>query len=240
MLVETIYLIQNGFFLDAINIKKNVSIGETVELATKNTLNKFLSSKNELRNTIDKLFSDILLNSSTSSGAKHEIRVAMQKHLLKRFPYWRKDAIFKMELCFLIVKIIWLKNNSFYDESVKLYNDGCYSNYCYGRVSFNDGILSDFELPDFFGGNRWSDFYNNYYEKFMDHMKENGDLILILFGQDFDVRAYFSEKLKFAIEGALSKQEQKDEFKKFIEGKNEPKKKYKKRRSTTKFGNPKL
>lgn len=67
------------------------------------------------------------------------------------------------------------------------------------------------------------------YQAFIKSLQKNDDLYSIVCNNcDFDIRAYFSEELKVTIENALTTEAQKDNFKTFLESKNETNKDTKK------------
>ena len=67
------------------------------------------------------------------------------------------------------------------------------------------------------------------YQTLITSLKRNDNLYSIVCdNRDFDIKAYFSVALKSKLERELTTKKQKDEFKKFIEGKSESKKDIKK------------
>ena len=132
----------------------------------------------------------------------------IKNYLIERFPNYQNDEDLKYDLCFLVLKIMWLKNNTCDNRT--------------GIADFNKDILNVLELPNL-GGKLFD------YDKLIKHLQKNCDLYSFVCGQyDFDIRSYCNKNLQIAIKNALPTQKQKDEFQKFIEGENKSKKDIKK------------
>lgn len=127
-----------------------------------------------------------------------------------RFKGEKNDKDFQYDLCFLILKMIWLKDSKF-----KVLYPREFRNV--SKSMFNILKLPKFEDSGFD------------YDKLIKHLQKNCDLYSFVCGQyDFDIRSYCNKNLQIAIKNALPTQKQKDEFQKFIEGENKSKKDIKK------------
>ena len=193
------------------NDREKVSLKATIFNAIHNALDKSYKDESDdaYRTTMNKIYKCL------QSVSMMDINDAKQ-HLSKRFPEYQKDEDLKYDLCFLILKILWLKNNRYYELNKAIYFDGglCTIPDC----EFNQYVLRGLDLPNL--QDNTLDF-----SKLIEYLKKNGDFYLFVIGQkDFDVRMYSNDKLNMAISNALDDPTKKNKFQQFLKSKEELKK----------------
>ena len=193
------------------NDRKKVSLEATIFHAIQNALDKSYKDESDdaYRTTMNKIYKCL------QSVSMMDINDAKQ-HLSNRFPEYQKDEDLKYDLCFLILKILWLKNNRYYELNKAIYFDGglCTIPDC----EFNQYVLRGLDLPNL--QDNTLDF-----SKLIEYLKKNGDFYLFVIGQkDFDVRMYSNDKLNMAISNALDDPTKKNKFQQFLKSKEELKK----------------
>ena len=217
--------------------KQEVSCKTTIFNIIREVINQSLNSKNsDLQSSVDAIATFYELLYTTHIDDEYvdcAVYNVIENHLSKKFPEYREDDKLKHDLCCLIIKILWLKNNNFYHDSIEIYNSNPNNPKndlnLFRLRNFNYKILSKLELPNFDVMDQLINKYEFDYQTLITSLKRNDNLYSIVCdNRDFDIKAYFSVALKSKLERELTTKKQKDEFKKFIEGKSESKKDIKK------------
>lgn len=210
---------------------EKVSLKATIWNIIRGAINRSLNSKNsDLKNSIDTLFLGLPHWASVYNENKYAISnicVSIRNHLAKKFPKYKEgdNRHLQNDLCCLILKIFWLKNNNFYHNPTKIYNKILDYLKLEGP-NFNDNILYALELPDINDTRALMNKYDFDYGLLISRLQKCCSLYSFACGNDdFDIRAYSSSGLQSAIKYALPTKEKKDKFQTFLEGQEQPKQK---------------
>ena len=223
MFIEIAYLAKNKklFNKNDLQIKRakssqkedmeKVSLEATIFNAIQNALDKSYRDESDdaYKTTINSIYKYLQYASMMDIDNARE-------HLLKRFPKYQEDKDLKYDLCFLILKILWLKNNRYYKLNRAIYFDGLH--YKIPDCEFNQSVLKGLDLPNL---------KDNTLDcsKPVEYLKKNGDFYSFVIGQsDFDVRMYSNDELNMAISKALEDPTQRNKFQQFLKSKEELKK----------------
>lgn len=208
-----------------------VSLKTTIFNIIQKAINESLNSENcDLKSSVDTIFCELCCGTHIDDEhVTDAVYNVIKDHLSEKFPKYREDDKLKNDFCRLIIKIIWLKNNNFYLDSIKVYNNEPDDFKRFNSKNFNCQILSKLGLPNFNSVDQVINEYDFDYQTLIESLQRNDNLYSIVCNNcDFDIRAYFSEELKVAIENALTTEAQKNKFKTFLASKNETNKDTKK------------